>query len=783
MSTYLWGPTSDAADFDLGVADGNPQLAPLADLPPIYTKIAATKPKLFRMMCPWNFVAKAQDPGTAVAGAVPPTTTGRDWTYVDRCINDILLRTGADILMIIGQGRPSWGGFQFLWFSFGATVGNAVDYGHFVTEVVNRYKPGGVGIRTDGIYAPNAGKGVTRWEIWNEENSQLWGANVNPADYTEYVKNAYNAIKAIQPGAASVVVYGGLQHVQRETVDYLGYGSNNLDELTFLSRCYDAGIKGYFDVVATHIYTQTDTIAGYPAVPGTTPGPAPATTTDNWQQVLAIRALMAAKSDVKDMWITECGFATQNLSEALQNTYMQQLLVQLSGLPYVKAVIIYNARDMGTDTTNVENTWGYLHYDLANKPLYDWLVSIVPNPNKTVTPLPASLVITGSHPALDTTVRPAAALVVVVRGTPVVAATAHKLLTPTPAGLGITPAAPVVTATANVFVAPAPASLLIFPGTPVLGSTITVSPSNGSLFATGAIPVVTVTANKAVTPTAQPMAITTSAPVVSVTDNKVVTPGAAALVVTTSAPTVTATNNKVVTPTAAALVITTSAPTVTATSQTAPVFDAAATGANTNGFIGTLVTTWSHTCTGTNRVVFVAFEFRAGGQSAAVGSQTRTVTYGGVAMTVVSQLPLPNDTACAVEVWKLVNPPTGAQTVSVSVGNGTNTGRACAGVSVSYTGANQTAPTGTPVTATGNSAAQAVTLSSAPTRRPFYGVGVVSGGTITFPAGENKRGGALSGDGFSSCSAGDATGAASVSLSSTSGSGAWGAVGFDVLPV
>lgn len=388
-------------NFVHGIADGNVQLAPLADLPPLYTKMAALRPAYWRIMLPWNLTAKTKEPGTAVAGT-PPTTTGRDWSYIDRCINDILLKVGCEILMIVGQGRPSWGGW---FFGFGATAGTATDYGNFCGEAATRYKPGGVGIRTDGIYAPNAGKGVTHWEIWNEQNSQLWGSNVDPVGYTAHLKAAYTAIKAVQPGAASTVIYGGLQHVIREPAGYFGYGSNNLDEITFLTRCYDAGAHGYFDAMAEHIYTETDTEDPPVAVAGTTRGPVPNTTTDNWQQLLLIRNLMVAKGDgAKPIWITECAFSTQLQTPANQLAYTQQLFTQLSALPYVPVVITYNGRDSAptndsnghivyNDSTNadVNNTYGLMYYDLVEKPIYQWLLSLASAPAAGTVTIPVTV--------------------------------------------------------------------------------------------------------------------------------------------------------------------------------------------------------------------------------------------------------------------------------------------------------------------------------------------------------------------------------------------------------
>ena len=97
-------------------------------------------------------------------------------------------------------------------------------------------------------------------------------------------------------------------------------------------------------------------------------------------------------------------------------------------------------------------------------------------------------------------------------------------------------------------------------------------------------------------------------------------------------------------------------------------FDAATAG-------GTGTTSFSHTCTGTNRILLVAVNYIGG---------TPTVTYNGVSMT--NSHTLAATSGYSTKLFYLVNPTAGANTVSISAGGGTIYG-AIAG---SWTGVAQT---------------------------------------------------------------------------------------------
>lgn len=86
--------------------------------------------------------------------------------------------------------------------------------------------------------------------------------------------------------------------------------------------------------------------------------------------------------------------------------------------------------------------------------------------------------------------------------------------------------------------------------------------------------------------------------------------------------------------------------------------------------------TWSHTCTGTNRILFVGY--RCGAAGAVTG-----ITYNSVAMTRIAS----ETGADNVGLFYLINPASEANNVVISLGSS----QFISGISSSYTGARQSA--------------------------------------------------------------------------------------------
>ena len=111
------------------------------------------------------------------------------------------------------------------------------DYGDYVTAIVSRY----------------AGR-VRFYQVWNEPNIYPeWGNQpVDPEAYTELLCLAYDRIKVVDPQA--VVISGAMAPTaELGTWNPIDQG-NNLMDVIFLQRMYDAGAAECFDVMAVNDY-------------------------------------------------------------------------------------------------------------------------------------------------------------------------------------------------------------------------------------------------------------------------------------------------------------------------------------------------------------------------------------------------------------------------------------------------------------------------------------------------------------------------------------------------
>ena len=150
------------------------------------------------------------------------------------------------------------------------------DFGDFVFAFVSHYK----------------GR-IHYYIIWNEPNlAAEWGyRGVNPAEYTALLKIAYQRAKQADPQAQ--ILAAGLA----PTLDPPG-SAGGLNDLDFLQGMYDAGARGYFDILAVHSYGWQEP-----------PDAAPAVDHVNWRRTELLRQVMERNGDAaRPMMITEGGW-------------------------------------------------------------------------------------------------------------------------------------------------------------------------------------------------------------------------------------------------------------------------------------------------------------------------------------------------------------------------------------------------------------------------------------------------------------------------------------------
>ena len=256
---------------------------------------------------------------------------------------------GIDLLLTF-MNTPCWAasapdsvkqGCQGAWWDRGVTAYPPSDAGAYASALA--------------FLAARYGDKVAAWEVWNEPNHpDFWHSSDQARDYVRLLKAAYPAVKAANPRAT--VIGGALS-----TSDY-----------AFTQRLYDLGAKGSFDAFSVHPYSDDlsplDTRPGADARYSFVRG------------VPKIRQTMLANGDSRPLWLTESGWTTSTLrgsehwrngvSEAAQALYVRQQAEQIARWPYVKANIVFNLLDTGSDRADRNANFGLMRADGSAKPAF-----------------------------------------------------------------------------------------------------------------------------------------------------------------------------------------------------------------------------------------------------------------------------------------------------------------------------------------------------------------------------------------------------------------------------
>ena len=156
---------------------------------------------------------------------------------------------------------------------------NYDDYGDFVATVIARYR----------------GK-IRFYQLWNEPNIYPeWGEqDVDAADYVRLLKVGYTRAKQADPDC--VIISAGLAQTVEE-------GGRGLNDRLFLQQMYDAGARGYFDILAVMDY-------------GLFSGPGDRRLDEqdriNFSRPIQLREIMVKNGDANTpIWAMEMGWNTQ----------------------------------------------------------------------------------------------------------------------------------------------------------------------------------------------------------------------------------------------------------------------------------------------------------------------------------------------------------------------------------------------------------------------------------------------------------------------------------------
>ena len=187
-------------------------------------------------------------------------------------------------------------------------------------------------------------------------------------------------------------------------------------------------------------------------------------------------------------------------------------------------------------------------------------------------------------------------------------------------------------------------------------------------------------------------------------------------------------------------------------------------GGHTDSGIGDANTTWPHTASGNAAAVVVGLRWS---QTGGVGTPTRTVTYDGVTMTSLGVRGLDDEAINSFsgvyqELFGLRNPPTGAQTVSVTVDR-TASNLSFEACSVSYAQVSSFVPA-SPVSGTEAGTTMTQPVNSAPNEMVVQMFATASGSITAY----NQTSRFTSANGFL---IGDAPGAAAISFTANRATG------------
>ncbi len=204
------------------------------------------------------------------------------WIKYDRLVN-LAHEYGIGIIARLDH-PPAWSRQDGRARGDFAPPDNYNDYGDFVATVIDRYR----------------GK-IQYYQLWNEPNIYPeWGEqDVSPKDYVRLLQIGYTRAKATDPNV--VIISAGLAQTVLE-------GGRGLNDRLFLQQMYDAGARGYFDILAVQDY-------------GLFSGPGDRRLDENdrinFSRPIQLREIMVKNGDANTpIWAMEIGWNTQPASFA-----------------------------------------------------------------------------------------------------------------------------------------------------------------------------------------------------------------------------------------------------------------------------------------------------------------------------------------------------------------------------------------------------------------------------------------------------------------------------------
>jgi hypothetical protein len=188
----------------------------------------------------------------------------------------------------------------------------------------------------------------------------FFAPKVDPARYTELLKEAYGAVEAVAPQLP--VVSGGLSGVGAND-------ANALADATFLAGMYKAGARSAMDAIGYHFYPGNHPLLG-----------------DFGAGLDRVRRTRDANRDNrKRLWLTEFGISTATVAgrepvdENEQAAALRAAYCDVNGMNDVPVMLVFRLRDTGGAAWL--DKLGVLHNNGLLKPAAAALRDVVANPS------------------------------------------------------------------------------------------------------------------------------------------------------------------------------------------------------------------------------------------------------------------------------------------------------------------------------------------------------------------------------------------------------------------
>lgn len=243
---------------------------------------------------------------------------------------DVVLKNGINILGILHYSAD-WASSCGAW---NCAPRDNAEFVSYAARVMERYK-GRIGY----------------WEIWNEPDSRVyWEPQDGLKRYVGLLKDVYACAKRIDPDIK--ILNGGLA-----------------GGLSAVNRLYDAGAKGYFDIMNIHVFEA-------PVHPGAIKAAA--------AYARQTHKVMMRKGDGrKKIWITEIGcpgvpasvklknwWAGRNPGERDQALWVKSVYTELLKDPHVERVFWAFFQDTKNHWNDGTDYFGLIRKDFSRKPAY-----------------------------------------------------------------------------------------------------------------------------------------------------------------------------------------------------------------------------------------------------------------------------------------------------------------------------------------------------------------------------------------------------------------------------